>query len=379
VIAPALCLFSLLFVARCRTTTPVAQDLTPFPPREMVALIQQLSEPGGRFFAENLVSNETSYLHVAEMLGDRVSPGGVYLGVGPDQNFNYMARLKPRWAFILDIRRQNLLQHLMFNALFTESEDAYQYLCRLLSRPCPARTPPGALANVAALLDAVEQEAPTRDALSRNEARVLRHVQERLGFPLTAEDRSELSTIQRSFFENQLEIRFRGSFRPSWLRLPTYRELLLERSPSGRFGHYLADREDYAYLRELQRAGRVVPVVGDFAGPHALKAIGQHLKVRGESVSAFYLSNVEFYLFRNGVFDRFIENVRELPLRAPSQSVIIRACFGFGRPHPEAVPGYISVTLLQPIPRFIEMGERGRYTDDWDVCTLDYLTNHRTD
>ena len=50
-------------------------------------------------------------------------PGGVYLGVGPDQNFTYILALQPKIAFIIDIRRQNMLQHLMYKALIEISKD----------------------------------------------------------------------------------------------------------------------------------------------------------------------------------------------------------------------------------------------------------------
>jgi len=368
----------LLVGAHCRSAAPRAQpEIPPVPAVEFAGLVSRLSEPGGYFPADNLVSNETSYLEVAEALADRLPSGGVYLGVGPDQNFNYIARLRPRWAFILDIRRQNMLQHLMFSALFAEAEDPYQFLCRLFSRACPEETPRLALLGVESMLASLDEQQPQLAVLERTQVAVLQHIQTRLNVPLAEDDQRELRLILRSFYDQQLAIRFRSSSRPSWLPLPSYRDLLLVRSPSGRYGHYLASLEDYRYIRELERSRRVVPVVGDFAGPFALKAIGRELRARGETVTAFYLSNVEFYLFRGGVIERFLENLNELPLREADGSVLIRACFGFGRPHPLAQPGRISVTLLQPIPRYLELGTAGRYASDWDACTIDYMTDGR--
>ena len=65
------------------------------------------------------------------------------------------------------------------------------------------------------------------------------------------------------------------------------------------------------------------------------------------SVSAFYTSNVEYYLLEDGSFDRFADNVAALPF--DEGSVIIRSFFGrnFGFVHPQSVPGYYSVQLLQ--------------------------------
>ena len=118
------------------------------PEIKLAPLSAQLSEPGGYFDTDNLISNETAYLQVADQLADSAPTGGVYVGVGPDQNFSYIARVRPRYAFILDIRRQNMLQHLLFAALFARADDPYQYLCLLFSRACPSATPEGALRGV---------------------------------------------------------------------------------------------------------------------------------------------------------------------------------------------------------------------------------------
>ena len=81
-------------------------------------LIESFSEPGGYFRSENFVSNESTYQTVIPDLLQRTPTGGVYIGVGPDQNFTYIAALEPRVAFVVDIRRQNMIEHLMYKALF---------------------------------------------------------------------------------------------------------------------------------------------------------------------------------------------------------------------------------------------------------------------
>jgi hypothetical protein len=65
-------------------------------------------------------------------------PDGVYLGVGPEQNFTYIAAIRPKIAFIIDIRRQNMLQHLVYKAAFEMSENRADFLSRLFSRRRPA-------------------------------------------------------------------------------------------------------------------------------------------------------------------------------------------------------------------------------------------------
>src|SRR5436190_12738555 len=100
--------------------------------------IAALSEPGGYFDTDNLVSNESSYLQVLPELRRRAISGGVYIGVGPDQNFTYIAEVRPALAFIVDIRRDNLLLHLLFKALFQMSGSRVEYLALLFGRPVPA-------------------------------------------------------------------------------------------------------------------------------------------------------------------------------------------------------------------------------------------------
>ena len=120
------------------------------------AVVARLSEPGGYFDTDNLISNEASYLHVMGELERRGIRGGVYLGVGPDQNFSYIARIRPAYAIIVDIRRDNLLEHLLFKALFELSRDRAEYLGLLLARPVPPRrSPDAAIEQIVAHFDSV--------------------------------------------------------------------------------------------------------------------------------------------------------------------------------------------------------------------------------
>ena len=92
------------------------------------ALVERLSEEGGDFDTDNLISNERSYLEVIPALKAAGVSGGAYIGVGPDQNFSYIAQLRPSIAFIVDIRRDNLLLHLLFKSLFALSRNRVEYL-----------------------------------------------------------------------------------------------------------------------------------------------------------------------------------------------------------------------------------------------------------
>src|SRR5688572_4150121 len=102
----------------------------PWPPRladkEFWSLVEDLSEPAGAFTAiggyrsDNLMSNERSLQQVIPALLER-RRSGAYLGVGPEQNFTYITALEPTIAFVIDIRRENLLLHLMYKAVDRKS------------------------------------------------------------------------------------------------------------------------------------------------------------------------------------------------------------------------------------------------------------------
>src|SRR5215813_9957617 len=104
---------------------------------EFSRLSREFSEDGGYFNSDNFTSNETAYLTVIDKLRQLGGTGGAYVGVGPEQNFTYIAKIRPRIAFIVDIRRQAVIQHLMYKAVFQLAPDRVQFLSRLFSRPLP--------------------------------------------------------------------------------------------------------------------------------------------------------------------------------------------------------------------------------------------------
>ena len=104
---------------------------------EFNRLFASLSEPNGYWRSDNILSNEASFQQAIPALVARTSPGGVYLGVGPEQNFTYIAALRPRLAFVFDVRRGNALELLLYKALFEMSPTRADFVSRLFSRPRP--------------------------------------------------------------------------------------------------------------------------------------------------------------------------------------------------------------------------------------------------
>lgn len=253
-----------------------------------------LSETPGHFEpADNLVSNETQFVELIASLDRR---GGAYLGVGPEQNFTYMARLEPALAFIVDIRQDNRNLHLMYKALFEIAQDRADFVARLFSR----ERPPGAGSgdSVDELFDAVSEQPPSTAALDSTLALVRQRLVDTHRFALAPEDLHSIETAIRAFHQDGPEIRYGRSMPPSETR-PSYRRLMTGRDHRGVVRSYLASEHAFAYLKQLQMANRVVPVVGDFAGPHALRRVGEFIRQHGEIVTGVYASNVEVYLTRD--------------------------------------------------------------------------------
>src|SRR5947209_4133051 len=124
------------------------------------AMVDRFSEPGGSFASDNIISNEIAFQQVIPEL-KRSAQHGAYLGVGPEQNFTYITALKPAIAFIIDIRRQNLLLHLMYKALAEMSADRVDFMSRLFARPAPVTL--AADAGAGDLFDAFAAVSPSED------------------------------------------------------------------------------------------------------------------------------------------------------------------------------------------------------------------------
>ena len=152
---------------------------------------------------------------------------------------------------------------------------------------------------------------------------------------------------------------------------PTLKEIIAETDLNGRQGNFLASSEDYDIVRDLQRKNLIIPVTGNFAGQKALAAIGNYLRKYGLTVSVFYLSNVEQYLFEDSLFTDFVNNVRKLPI--DERSLFIRSVLSrFG--HPAILPGHQFATLLQQIPVFLKDFDQGRYKYYSALVNTNYIS-----
>ena len=275
--------------------------------REFWRLVTEFSEPDGAFTREYM-SNEDSLQFVIPPLKATTRRGGVYVGVGPEQNFTYIAALQPKVAFVIDIRRDNMLEHLMYKALFELSTDRADFIGRLFSRKRPLGLDANSTVN--ALFDAFQQ-AGSDFALSVD---TIRAVTDRLtsvhGFQLSEPDKTAIVAMMNTFRQaGPYALKGTGD------KNHTYAELMAATDLGGRRQGYLASEENFRWVQAFERQNLLIPLVGDFAGDKAIISIGRYLRDHNAMVDAFYVSNVERYLFEQGDHGRrFYANVGTLPL-----------------------------------------------------------------
>jgi hypothetical protein len=335
----------------------------PIPDSAFAALSARISEPGGYFDTDNLISNESGYLKVLGALDHLQVRGGAYVGVGPDQNFSYIAAVRPDVAFIVDIRRDNLLQQLLLKALVERAPTRIQFLAGLVGRPAPTDTVgwrARSADDLVSYLDATPADSATVVALRLEVERAVRSY----GIPLTAQDLATIRRFHGEFIRMGMGLRFTSAGRAPRPYYPTYAQLVTETDLEGHPASYLSSAERYTAVRRLELENRVIPVVGDLAGDHALREMGAVLREMGLELTAFYASNVEFYLWQAGTFRKWADNLAALP--AASNAVVIRSYFpNFGGVHPSAVPGYYATQTLQPVATL----EQGGFSSYFDLVT----------
>ena len=306
-------------------------------------MVQTMSEPNGFFRSENFVSNEMGLQYVISPLQSLAPPGGAYVGVGPEQNFTYIGALKPRIAFIVDIRRQNLLQHLWYKAVFELSPTRAQFLARLFARPALAKMAPSTSIDSLIGLMAVIPGDPAMFQRTFEEVRKQLVVHHK--FVLDTGDLATLRYVDSVFYLSGPTLNYssgaggnfggRGGFGGGnrGRGMPSFAEIANATDDKGINRGFLGNEDQYSYVRDMERRNLIIPLVGNFAGPKAVRAVGSWLRERNAKVNVFYLSKVEQYLFTDGIWKDFMENVATMPLVASSRfirSSTSRGGFGGG-------------------------------------------------
>jgi hypothetical protein len=206
--------------------------------------------------------------------------------------------------------------HLLYKALFELSPDRATFVSRLFSKPRPdGLTSASSAADIfRAFWDVETDEALYEDNL----AAVRRLLTTTRKLPLSKEDLRGIESVYHAFYWYGPVIQYSTSMGGGAGNFPTYAQLMTATDADGVARGYLASEEQFAVLRDLHSRNLIVPIVGDFAGPKAIRSVGRYLRERETTVAAFYLSNVEQYLGRDNRWDFFCANAAALPLDANS-------------------------------------------------------------
>ena len=332
------------------------------------SMVNDLSEPGGYFHSDNFVSNELGFQYVIPEMLSAVGTGGVYVGVGPDQNFTYVSAMRPRIAFIVDIRRQNMLQHLMYKALIEMSSDRAEFMARLFSRDW--ETEPAAGLEADSLFTLMGTIPRDSTLFLVNLAAIFDRLTRHHRFPLDSEDSASLHYVYQAFFEAGTALTYSSnSMRGFGGRgMPSYRMLMTATDDENNNRSYLGSDEAFAALKDLQERNLIVPLVGDFAGPKALRAVGDWVRDRDAVIDVFYVSNVEQYLFQQGDdWRRFYENVATMP--RGRRALFVRSISNRGwrpRQHPYARSSSVT-SPIEDVLGLFRIGRLQRYADIIDL------------
>ncbi len=314
-------------------------------------MVVDFSEPGRAFHSfgavrtDNLISNETSFQQVIPDL-QSTAIRGAYVGVGPEQNFTYITALKPTIAFIVDIRRDNMLLHLLYKALFELSADRVAFMSYLFSRPAPGGI--GRASTVQALFDAFRAISCSHELMKANLGAVFDRLERVHRFALSSEDKGNIEFAYESFCTGGPDTRWDTSG-DTWI--PSYADLMAQVDLRGKQHGYLASEEAFGILKRYEEDNLIVPLVGDFAGDKAIRSVAGYLKEQSVRLAVFYTSNVEFYL-PHAAYDRFTGNVLALPV--DDSSKFIRATIAPAGGQQGRV-NFVSATDVYPIVAYFDL------------------------
>jgi hypothetical protein len=364
-IAVVVLLFVSIAAPSFRAAEPLPDKLTD---EAFWKLVNDLSEEGGSFRFENFLSNELGFQYVIPTLKATTKPGGVYMGVGPEQNFTYIIALEPKMAFITDIRRQNMLELMMYRAFFELSANRADFLSRLFARKRPPLV--NAESTPEELFLSFRDIKPDALSFRKNMDDTKDVLLKQHKFGLSSEDIATIEYVYSVFMEAGPDLDYQvggGGFGGGGS--PTYMDLMTMSDGQGTNRSFLATEENYRLIRNMEMNNLIVPLVGDFGGPKAIRAVGQYLKEHDASVTAFYLSNVEQYLFQDNGWRRFYANVATLPMDSSSQ--FIRSVNGGNiRGQFRGGFGMRFQSLLSPIADVVKAFQEGRIRYYGDVIDL---------
>jgi hypothetical protein len=210
-----------------------------------------------------------------------------------------------------------MLEHLMYKTIFEMSADRVEFVSNLFSRKAPTQLTSDS--SVDAIFQAFSRLRPDTTLTQEHLRDILARLKTTHHFSLNAEDEKTIGAIYMTFATEGV-LNFSSSFMS-----PGYATLMTLTDGARKNWSYLATKENYDRVRAMHQKNLIVPLVGDFAGPKTIRAVGQYLKDHGAIVNVFYISNVEDYI--QTTWRQYANNIVSLP--SDESSLFIRWSPGF--------------------------------------------------
>jgi hypothetical protein len=185
----------------------------------------------------------------------------------------YVAAIKPKVAFIFDIRRQNLVELLMYKALFGNLAGSPGVRLEVVSRrPVkligPSSSPSELLVEINATRPDAALHTQTLQAIRDRLTRVHQ-------FRLNADDLEKIGYILSVFYKGGPRMDYAYASRSPNASVPSFYNLWWPTDGRGKNWSFLANEGKLSNSsRAMQEKNLIVPVVGDFAGPKPSRLSG---------------------------------------------------------------------------------------------------------
>ncbi len=193
--------------------------------------------------------------------------GGVYLGVGSNQNYEMIGWAKPTFAVLIDFDQMVVDIHKLYKVAFEHAESPDQFI----------------------------------EFWSSGQSDRLRQFV-RAAFP---DDRQFLAVMKARRYAGQ--------------RIYKKLQRTQRRHKRQKLASYLTDAGQYGDVRRQVQTGHVIAIRGDFTGTKTMRALGDLLKKHRQTVRVFYISNCEQYFKYDS---NFRHNINSLPV--DTASLILR-------------------------------------------------------
>jgi hypothetical protein len=315
-----LCVAALVLSSASTTRARQAALPAAIPDAEFWRLAEDLSEPDAPTVANYVLSSDVAVPIVAREAAERVKPGGVYLGIGHEENYSYISATRPRIAFITNAGRGTLHLHLMYKALFELAADRAELISLLFTKPRPDGLT--AASTASDLMNAYWNIRTSPEVVYRKNLQAIQGVltsTHRL--PLTAQDLAGIEHAYFQFYWHGPSINGGSPGTAPSARNLMFAELMAVRDAAGGERSYLSTEERFTVVKELHTRNLIVPLVGDLAGLKTLRAIGEFLRTRSAAVSGLYVAGIEATLTQRGLRASYCANLATLPIDESSMFI----------------------------------------------------------